>query len=254
MRGLGKKPKVFIKCLNCGKVKRTYPCHVKSGKAKFCTKKCANIYNSKRGSDSPTWKGGMISRPCKICGESVKAYPSWIKAGQRIYCSKKCFAIGIKGLLAKENNPNWKGGKITKPCEVCGKEFYTRKNTSSSRFCSRKCLGRWNSKNRLGAQSAHWLGGITPGYIKVRNSKKYCDWRLLVFKRERFTCQKCGYKGKYIEAHHIKSFRELILLSLFSYPLLSLYDAAMAYAPLWNIDNGVTLCDKCHKSEHKRRE
>ena len=29
-------------------------------------------------------------------------------------------------------------------------------------------------------------------------------------------------------------------------PLFDLYDACMIYTPMWDINNGVTLCKKCH--------
>lgn len=39
------------------------------------------------------------------------------------------------------NNPNWKGGMISKKCEVCGKSYEVKKCHIKSRFCSLKCVG-----------------------------------------------------------------------------------------------------------------
>lgn len=65
-----------------------------------------------------------------------------------------------------------------------------------------------------------------------RFSARYKQWRYDVFARDRFTCQKCGdSRGGNLQAHHIKSFAE--------YPELRL-----------QIENGMTLCDRCHKAEH----
>ena len=53
------------------------------------------------------------------------------------------------------------------------------------------------------------------------------EWRKAVFSRDRYKCQECGKTG-YLEAHHIKGWRD--------YPHLR-----------FDIDNGSTLCRKCHK-------
>lgn len=69
---------------------------------------------------------------------------------------------------------------------------------------------------------------------RLRESKEYKEWRLMVFGRDNFTCQDCGKRGCYIEAHHIKSFAE--------------------YKDLrFDIDNGITYCLKCHCKHDKHR-
>ena len=56
-------------------------------------------------------------------------------------------------------------------------------------------------------------------------------WADMIKERDGYACQKCGSKEELV-AHHI--------LPVASYP-----DKAR------NIDNGVTLCSKCHKEIHK---
>lgn len=37
-------------------------------------------------------------------------------------------------------------------------------------------------------------------------------------------------------------------------PLFNLFDAAMLYTPLWDLNIGITLYKECHKSEHKEKK
>lgn len=66
-----------------------------------------------------------------------------------------------------------------------------------------------------------------------RKTAKYKNWRDEVFKRDNFTCQKCGQVGGVLNAHHIKPFSKYKKLR-------------------YEVSNGITLCYKCHLVEHKR--
>lgn len=56
----------------------------------------------------------------------------------------------------------------------------------------------------------------------------YKDWRLKVYKRDRFTCQmpRCKSKKK-LQAHHIQKWSSAAILR-------------------YDISNGITLCRECH--------
>jgi len=93
----------------------------------------------------------------------------------------------------------------------------------------------------------------TPIQILIRSSNKSIQWRQKIFIRDNFTCQKCSKCGGILEAHHIKGFKKLLQEAKVLLPLFSLYDAAMLYSPLWDINNGQTLCKNCHKDYHKKK-
>lgn len=78
----------------------------------------------------------------------------------------------------------------------------------------------------------NWNGGVTPYHVKIRNNDEYKNWRKVVFGRDNYTCQKCKQVGGNMNAHHIKSFTD--------YPEL-----------IFDINNGITLCESCHKKIHK---
>lgn len=86
-----------------------------------------------------------------------------------------------------------------------------------------------------GERNPAWKGGISDRWSKLRFSQEYINWRKSIFERDNYICQGCGYdKGNILQAHHIlpkKSFPHLIL----------------------SIDNGLTLCKKCHQKAHSKR-
>jgi transposase len=66
-----------------------------------------------------------------------------------------------------------------------------------------------------------------------RKLLEYKLWVEAILKRDNYTCQKCGKRGKKLEVHHIFNWAD--------YPELR-------YA----IDNGITLCRECHREFHKQ--
>ena len=61
---------------------------------------------------------------------------------------------------------------------------------------------------------------------------EYNHWKSKIFIRDNWACQICGRIGGRLQAHHIKSW--------INYPELR-----------YIIDNGITLCESCHKVIHK---
>jgi len=101
---------------------------------------------------------------------------------------------------------------------------------------------------RCGKDNNLWRGGITPIKDAIRCSDRYKIWRQQVFIRDNFICQECGEKGGHLEAHHNdKAFVQLLHEVAINLPLFDLYSGAMIYEPMWDINNGKTLCVKCHR-------
>jgi len=237
-------------CEICGKSFLTWPYKIKVGKGRYCSNKCfgKRLAVDFKGKNGPGWKGGGIKKTCIICKKEFTIGVANSNNGEGKFCSHKCKgdwqSINYKG----DKSLCWKP-KIKKTCIECGKPFKTKSN--HSKFCSQKCY--WDSlSKRKGDKTSNWQGGITPIIQKIRNSEKYNKWRQEVFVKDNFTCHKCNTRGGYLHAHHIKGFSVIINEIKANLPLLGLYEASMIYTPLWDIQNGVTLCKKCHFKGHRK--
>lgn len=125
-------------------------------------------------------------------------------------------------------------------CPIC-KMTFEYPDYKNQKYCSRRCVGlsqqgkkpvRPNWKPSYGEKNGMWKGGTTDKNQIIRTTLKYKKWRKDVFERDNYTCQLCGARsgnGKAVclEAHHLKRFSE--------FP-----------EKRFDVDNGITLCKKCH--------
>ena len=74
----------------------------------------------------------------------------------------------------------------------------------------------------------------------IRSLSKSAEWRKAIYKRDNYTCQKCEGKDN-LEAHHIKSFKEILIDNK-----IKTISDALNCEELWDLNNGITLCQKCH--------
>lgn len=99
---------------------------------------------------------------------------------------------------------------------------------------------------KKGQRPWSWKGGISKIRVRLWYSEKYKKWRSDIFARDGFICQECGLKGSYLEAHHIKQ-----LSIIFEENNIKTYEEALECEEIWNINNGITLCKKCHNKTKK---
>ena len=139
-----------------------------------------------------------------------------------------------------ENNPNYKGG-LWKICPFCGnrKDF----NVQMCSECYTKSGRKGNRNQYFGENNSNYRGGITPLYLAVRSCSKYSEWRINIFQRDMFICQACKKTSEGdLEAHHIKRFSVII-----NDNKIETIEQALLCEELWDISNGITLCNDCHK-------
>lgn len=149
---------------------------------------------------------------CQICGKKFKG----AKYNANKFCSRKCYDI-FHNIKDKE-----------RICPTCGKKFLAK--TSEDKYC---CIECYNKNRHMPTKENHWnwQGGKSLQNDR-RDSVEYKNWRLKVYERDNYKCVQCGSKEK-LNAHHIKSWK--------NYPNLR-----------YDINNGITLCEKCHIKYHQQ--
>lgn len=154
----------------------------------------------------------VLEYKCIICGTKFKGD----KYNANKYCSRKCY-LEDHSIKNKE-----------RVCPKCGKTFIAK--TSEDKYCSWEC---YNNDRHMPSGQDHWnwKGGVSKINDK-RDSSDYKKWRYAVYQRDGFKCTKCGSKEK-LNAHHIFSWK--------FYP-----------EKRYEIENGITLCEKCHIEIHKK--
>jgi len=97
---------------------------------------------------------------CDWCGKEFRTSSYQIRRNKHHFCSRNCIAKWRSENICGETHPNWKGGRHKFKCDWCGETFFSKHDPERSKhhFCSRKCKGKWWSKNIQGENHPNWRG------------------------------------------------------------------------------------------------
>lgn len=250
---------VEIICSHCGKEFNVYSKDLKYGK-KYCSKECSdlakqhvlaltcghcgkeftrlsrattnpnNAFCSKKCRDAHKRLAEMSK--CYTCGKEFYRSPAFLADNEHNFCSEACFGKWMSVVRRGENSPVF--NSVKKTCEICGHEFFvpmSRDEFGHRRFCSFEC--------RAEARKRHMLDTSRPSLCF--HGPNWRDARLATLRRDSFTCQACGYKGKGLHVHHITPYRQF----------------GGDWVAANRLDNLITLCHSCHskqKAHHTYRK
>ena len=88
------------------------------------------------------------------------------------YCSKLCLKESFKIRFRGEGNPKWTG-KITLQCSVCIKDYERFPSQTSSKFCSNKCRGIFQSTLKVSDETRRKISEKTRGKNNGNYGKKW---------------------------------------------------------------------------------
>ena len=191
--------------------------------------------------------------------------------GKTHFC-KNCIPWnkGMKGVYKLQHSGQFKKGNHPKTEFKKGINLYggwnrglTKNNNKSLKKMSetikqqfengRLKIAQWKKGDTRANKNWNWKGGITPLSSMIRHSQESMEWKIKIFKRNNYICQKCFQRGNSLHIHHIKHFALILQEFLQTYSQFSpiedketLVRLAITYKPFWDIDNGITLCEECH--------
>jgi hypothetical protein len=123
-----------------------------------------------------------------------------------------------KLIYAKENNILWRGDLSEEDIENAKRGIFPKR---------------------------HWWEGKNPIYAAILRCYRYKIWRQDVVIRDNFTCQDCGVYSRQIHAHHI-----IPATTIIRKLNIRTRKEILACTELWDIGNGVSLCNRCHHKRH----
>ena len=190
---------------------------------RFCSYECSNIHKTKR-----------VKFNCEFCGKEAEKSKYRYDNEKYHYCSSECRSKHISMLMKGKNNPNYK--KIKTYCSGCGKEIFVVPSVLKKlkhNFCSYECYQNNIGKFYKGSNNGNYNWNLSEQERNdLRRYSEYYEWRESVFKRDNYTCQCCGSNSGTLRAHHLDG-----------------YDWCKDKRT--DINNGITLCEKCHDNKYK---
>lgn len=184
---------------------------------------------------------------CDVCGKPLYRRPSDLAKYNAVCCK------GCRSELYKKREPS--------PNLILGREKGTNHlkgipKTENHKNKMKKIMTKWCKDNpdkvreraELTREENHynWKGGVTIINQSLRRMTEYIKWQRAVKKRDGY-CMICTSR-KELETHHIIPL--VVIIDTFN---ITNRDEARECDKLWDLSNGITMCQECHCKIHNRK-
>lgn len=133
--------------------------------------------------------------------------------------------------------------KVRFICRNCNKEsFIHHSSAKSKKFCSNACA----KKHLSGKNHWNWNGGSSSLSDKIKFSSKYIEWRKKILDRDKYSCVLCR-KSKEVSGKLQVDHYPITRAEIAKRYKLKTFENYMNCLKMWDINNGRTLCELCHK-------
>ena len=182
---------------------------------------------------------GLISTEVEVvlCSPNIKRYE---ELGYNIPRYKNKYGTytvkqGTKIRVQVEDLSDGSNESVMVSCDCCNKQYelpyyrYKKQLHDGLIYCS-SCA----AKNLISGEKHYlWDATKTPEerILKRGTVEGYTDFLKIVLKRDKYTCQCCGASGVQLNVHHLNGYDWCVEGRI-------------------DTNNGITLCEQCHKNFH----
>ena len=218
-------------CVKCGLHKPIHQFH-KQGRTTHRLQNWCKECNTNRVKTKETF--------CHTCGKPINVEPDRSnRPSTNHYCGKKCRAIAMskirKGKTPNISNEQWV--EISRKAKI---RYSIKENHPMwGKHHSQETRNKLSEVHKERARKGHKPPNYQPNKandtrVKERSIDGYSEWRAEVYKRDNYACQCCGKQSEGdIVAHHLDGYNWCV-------------------EKRTDVDNGVTLCTRCHSLFHKK--
>lgn len=189
---------------------------------------------------------GLVMWSCLCdCGKQIQVVGGALKSGNTKSCGRITIKVDLTGqrfgklVVLGDSGERGSGGRVMWDCICdCGEKSKVRGDgLKSGRSTSCGCFKLERLASMIGKNSPNYNPNLTDEE-RLKNRYRMSDgdfrsWANLIKDRDKYTCQICNQHGGKLKAHHLNGWN--------AFP-----------EQRFDLDNGVTLCNDCHKDFHSQ--